>query len=409
MNNPNDTLLLADRCVKCGLCLPQCPTYALSLNENESPRGRIALIQGYLSGHLSASATLTDHLSRCLLCRRCERVCPSAVPYAQILTDARLQLQSATAGLKSSSPYSLLRLITQSKLENSFFQLLRLFQKLKVFSLLKISGLSRLFRLQRLLNYLPVLKPALKLQTRYPAGNKSQGCVALFTGCLSRHIDQEVVLSAIRVLNRLGYDVDVPGQQTCCGALNTHQDQSLQKNNHLTQNLSAFNKNYDAIVSLVNGCTSHLKEYPVNSKQKETAVFSDNVKDIIEFIADADWSGIRLSALNKTASIQFPCSLQNVLRIENKLSALVHKIPGLHILEDSNYSQCCGAGGSYFLSQPDIADQLRDKSLDSLLKQNPDYIISSNLGCNLHLQAGMENNIRTKVIHPVVLLAQQLD
>ena len=93
MNNSINTskyiLSLADRCVKCGLCLPQCPTYALTANENESPRGRIALIQGWLSGELSPTDTLTQHLDQCLLCRRCERVCPSVVPYGEIIDQSK--------------------------------------------------------------------------------------------------------------------------------------------------------------------------------------------------------------------------------------------------------------------------------------------------------------------------------
>ena len=72
-----------DRCVKCGLCLPECPTYQLDTDEAESPRGRIALIEGFINGHIDADATLTEHLDNCLACRRCERICPSQVPYGQ--------------------------------------------------------------------------------------------------------------------------------------------------------------------------------------------------------------------------------------------------------------------------------------------------------------------------------------
>ena len=97
MDTSDYILSLADRCVKCGLCLPQCPTYSLTSNENESPRGRIALIQGWLTGQLSATNTLTNHLDQCLLCRRCERVCPSQVPYGEIMDQSKALLSTNTA------------------------------------------------------------------------------------------------------------------------------------------------------------------------------------------------------------------------------------------------------------------------------------------------------------------------
>ena len=96
MDSSAHILALADRCVKCGLCLPQCPTYELTANENESPRGRIALIQGWLSGQLSPSRILTQHLDQCLLCRRCERVCPSLVAYGEIMDQSKALLVEQT-------------------------------------------------------------------------------------------------------------------------------------------------------------------------------------------------------------------------------------------------------------------------------------------------------------------------
>jgi glycolate oxidase iron-sulfur subunit len=83
----------ADRCVKCALCLPHCPTYRDSLDENESPRGRIALMQAAAREELAVDTRLAGHLNRCLGCRNCEPVCPADVPYGRLLDAGRAILQ----------------------------------------------------------------------------------------------------------------------------------------------------------------------------------------------------------------------------------------------------------------------------------------------------------------------------
>ena len=105
----------ADLCVKCGMCLPHCPTYQKTNNENESPRGRIALIQAWANNYLPASDKLINHIDNCLLCRSCETICPTAVPYAKLIDNFRTQ---QTTRKHSSAALSLLRIITQNKSAN---------------------------------------------------------------------------------------------------------------------------------------------------------------------------------------------------------------------------------------------------------------------------------------------------
>lgn len=417
MNDSDNTtkyiLSLADRCVKCGLCLPQCPTYALTANENESPRGRIALIQGWLTGQLTPSETLTTHLDQCLLCRRCERICPSVVPYGEIIDQAKSVLFETTETRfslhKSITKFSL-KILLNKKLSGSLIFILRALQKTGLLFLAQKSQLLKLFALHRFTAALPKLEKTFKPKVFYPASTKdNQGAISLFTGCLSNPLDPKMVKASIRLLNRVGYDVHVPEQQVCCGALHLHEGNKKQAVNFANSNIKTFNQieNTTIIISLVNGCTSQLREY---SRLDTSEPFSPEVKDIIEFLSEAHWpEDIEFEPLTQSVALQIPCSLQNILRAEDKLMTLLQRIPGMKLPSNSIYNRCCGAAGSYFLHFPKISEQLKNSALDNLEQTGPELIISSNLGCALQLKAGLtQRNHNTKVIHPVLLLEQQL-
>lgn len=412
-NTSKYILSLADRCVKCGLCLPQCPTYALTANENESPRGRIALVQGWLTGQLKPSETLTTHLDQCLLCRRCERICPSVVPYGEIIDQAKSLLyenSKISFSFHKSITKISLKVLLDKKLSGSLIFVLRLLQKTGLLFLAQKTQLLKIIGLHRLTAALPKLEKTFKPQHFYPASTKNiQGTVSLFSGCLSNPLDPNMVKASIRLLNRLGYDVHVPEQQVCCGALHLHEGNKKQAVSFANSNIKTFNQieNTTTIISLVNGCSSQLKEYP---KLDIAESFIPEVKDIIEFLSEIDWpEDIKFNALNKPIALQIPCSLQNILRAEDKLMTLLQRIPGIKLPPDAIYNRCCGAAGSYFLHFPKISEQLKTSALDNLEQTEPELIISSNLGCALQLKAGLtQRNHNIDVIHPVLLLEQQL-
>jgi len=409
--NTSDYILsLADRCVKCGLCLPQCPTYALSENENESPRGRIALIQGWLTGELAPTDTLTQHIDQCLLCRRCERVCPSVVPYGEIIDQSKALLNekiNTRFSLSSFISNSSLKLLLHKKFSGILISILRFLQKIRFFDLAKKIGLFKLLGLQRLITYLPDLNQPIKTKGFYPAINSDKGNISLFTGCLSKQLDPTTVNASIKLLNRLGYGVYVPEQQVCCGALHLHEGNKQQAVIFANKNIDVFNQQKDVshVISLVNGCTSQLREY---SQLDTTETFKPKVQDIVEFLAEINWPEvIKINPLAKKVALQIPCSLQNILRAEDKLLTLLNRIPELSL--DTIYNRCCGAAGSYFLRHPKLSDQLKEQAISQLNQTSPDLIISSNIGCALQLKAGLTQGKNTpRVIHPIVLLEQQV-
>lgn len=403
---------LTDRCVKCGLCLPHCPTYELLRDEGESPRGRIALIQGWNEGRLPLNDKLESHLDRCLVCGACSRVCPSAVDYTTILTTARAQIELTR---KPTLYTRILRhlgtlLVSRKKLSIRLQPLLRIgYQRSGLQRLLRASGALRLFGLKRLDQLLPKLKPMQPLARFTPAVNSMRGDVALFTGCTGATLDNETLQSAIILLTNAGFNVHIPDKQGCCGALHHHRGLAQQAQQFKDANTAAFNDAEDnmmAIIHVASGCGKMLAQYSADNR------FTAPVMEICAFLHQQGFADSILSSapncqppqfkpLAKSAVLHSPCTQPNTA----PTLALLGLIPELDIKPLPGKDQCCGAAGSYMLSQASISDALRKQTLKRLPEQT-DYLLSSNLGCALQLAAECDEGI--EVCHPVTLLARQL-
>jgi glycolate oxidase iron-sulfur subunit len=398
----NNLLADADLCVKCGLCLPHCPTYNKTQNENESPRGRIALIQAWAGKHLETSKKLVEHIDNCLLCRSCERACPAVVPYGRLINNFREQIKNERDATLS---VSLLKRITHNKAAGRLAQSgLKFYQTTalqKTARLLKLPELLRLDKIDRLLPDYHEPKP---LAPFYPATADVKGNVGLFVGCMGSLLDHETVDAAIKVLTAAGFNVSIPEQQTCCGALDLHDGDTETSEQLAAANCTAFaDKNLDAIVTIASGCGSQMREY-------RQADFAKKVVDISQFLIK---SGCDLSSqllpLAASVCLHTPCSLKNVMREEQGALKLLQQIPGIKIRPLPATIQCCGSAGSYMLDHPQMSQALLNDLLNAALEDQPEYLVSSNIGCALHISAGLkERGIALEVLHPVTLIARQL-
>lgn len=399
----NNLLADADICVKCGLCLPHCPTYNKTQNENESPRGRIALIQAWAGRHLETSKKLIEHIDNCLLCRTCERVCPAVVPYGRLLNNFREQIRRdrdstlAVSLLKRVSHTKSIRNLAQSGLK--FYQTTSL---QKAARLLKLPGLLRLDKIDRLLP--DYHKPTL-LVPYYPATTPiAKGNVGLFIGCMGALLDHQTVDAAVKVLTAAGFNVSIPEQQSCCGALALHEGDTETSQQLASTNCNAFaNKNLDAIVTIASGCGSHMQDY-------EQAELAGKVIDISQFLIKSacDFSD-RLLPLAASVCLHTPCSLKNLMREEQGAVKLLQQIPDSKMTQLPAAIQCCGSAGSYMLDHPRMAQALLSDLLAAALARQPGYLVSSNIGCALHIAAGLrERGIELEVLHPIALIARQL-
>lgn len=420
---------MTDRCVACALCTPHCPTYAHARCEAESPRGRIAMVQGLASGSLRLSAPGRAHLEHCLLCRNCERHCPAQVPFAQVMDGARQLLHHAPPASREPWSARLLRWCVRSPAR------LRCLQGLV--GAYAASGLRRVtgWPGRRLCVWLPVAGgPSVHRQAYYPAHGASRGEVALFLGCVARILDQETLRATIRLLNRLGYGVHVPRGQGCCGALDLHSGRRAAARQAASRNLAAFAAQPELpILSTATGCTAQLAAY---ADLAPTAVpgiggaavgsqwqhFAARVTDVVAWLATCQWPEA-LAATRVPEGrllIHEPCTQRNTLTLGGITARLLQRLPGLRWQALPTATGCCGAGGLHLLAQPAWAEALGRRywaDATAEMAHTPalggvasnDILLTSNIGCRLQLThvAGSGAGC-PRVMHPVVLLERCL-
>lgn len=391
-------LAAADRCVMCGQCLPHCPTYRLHHREAESPRGRIALLQGLASGRLNDSPSLRQHIDSCLACRACEKMCPSQVPYGQLLDAGRALLRERGQTPAPALRHLLKRVSNTPALQRDA-HLLRIYQRSGLQHLLRRSGLLKMSGLAAMENRLPSIPAQISLPTFTPAQGKELGQVGLFTGCIASVLEGEVHRATITLLSRLGYAVSVPTTQGCCGALHQHGGEPETGHALARDNLAAF-AGLDAVIVTASGCAAQLIE--ANGNNLAPPFF-----EACDFLGGLSWP--TLHPLPQRVLWHLPCSQRNVLQRPEAIPRLLAHIPRLQLTPLAENDICCGGAGSYPLSQHDNADALRARKLDTLSDSDTSLLVSNNLGCALHLQTGLrERGIVCEVVHPLLLMMRAL-
>ncbi len=398
----------ADRCVKCGLCLPACPTYRLTADEGDSARGRVALIQGLDQGQLADSRRLRGHLDRCLGCQACETACPSGVSVTGLVDAARARHLASLAPPQRAVRRLFLGLLTARSSGRRLFGLLR---RLQGWGLLTRPRLPAGWRLGRMERLLPPLQPASELAAAYPPLGPERGQVNLFAGCLAQQVEPEVTTAAIRVLRRLGFRVLVPAAQVCCGAMHLHNGDRETARRLAERNLRAFAAGDAApLLTSASGCGAHLMDYGRLLGSSESGALAARVSDIAQFLANQGWPDeIRLLPLPARVAVHDPCSLVNAMGQAAGAYRLLARIPGLRLEPLADNQTCCGAAGTYMIQQPAISAALGADKIERLRQAGPDLVVTSNPGCALQLRAGLrEAGLALEVLHPIELIARQL-
>jgi glycolate oxidase iron-sulfur subunit len=415
--------LLSD-CVHCGFCLPACPTYRSWGNEMDSPRGRIDLMKGVSEGKIALDGSVVRHFDACLGCMACVPACPSGVRYDLLIEETRVKVEDEYPRSPVDSGFRdmIFAIFPRPDRLRVLAPLLYLFRKTGLQKVVRDSGILALLgeRIAQLDALMPPLTFAQLLAALPPftrARRTRRGTVALVAGCVQRVFFPNVNAATIRVLSAEGFDVAVPGEQGCCGALSLHAGRADESAAFARALIDRFIpagdrralERFDAILINAAGCGSTLKEYGTlfagdPEYGERAAAFSAKVRDVNEFLA-----GVEPIAPRKPAPIRVAyhdaCHLSNAQGIRDQPRALLRSIPKLDLLEIPSGEQCCGSAGVYNLLQPESAREIGERKVENVLSIAPQLLASANPGCTLQIRSLLaERGIDIPAAHPIEIL-----
>ena len=393
------------KCVHCGFCTATCPTFVITGDERDSPRGRIWMMRELLESPDSISADTGHHIDRCLGCLSCMTTCPSGVDYAHLAEIGREKLDELVPRPLGDR---LLRRLLAATIPYAarFYALLWLARVGRPFAPFMPAQMRA--ALAKLPTRISLLDPVgANTQSYLPtqqinneSNNKSKlranhkiRRVALLAGCAQRALDPEINASTIRVLNRLGIEVVVRSEAHCCGALAHHIGETEAADKSVRQALRAWqdeikNGGLDAIVVNASGCGTMVKDYGHLLKDDRelghlAAQISAMTMDISQVLAEIGINSIIEPAPEggrPELAYHSACSLQHGQKIHDLPQQLLRSA-GFTVTQPVNPHLCCGSAGVYNILQPDMADGLRTRKLDSLRKTGAIAVAAGNIGC----------------------------
>jgi glycolate oxidase iron-sulfur subunit len=397
-------------CVHCGFCTATCPTYLLTGDELDGPRGRIYLAKDMLEKDRPADATTVKHLDRCLTCLACMTTCPSGVHYMHLVDHARQHIERT---YRRPLGERALRAVLAFVLPNT--------ARFRV--ALRLAALVRPFRAlmpRRMRGLLDTAAGARRPKRVLPTGGGERGAsalsapsrikrVALLPGCVQPALRPDINEAAIRLLKRFGVEVVVAPGTGCCGALVHHMGREHASSVQAKADIDAWireidARGLDAIIVTASGCGTMLKDY--GFLFRNDSVYATNAarvsalaRDVSEVLSEVLICGPVRATPKLRVAYHSACSLQHGQNLHALAPKLLRQV-GFEVLDIPESHICCGSAGTYSLLQPEMSTQLRERKARNIESVQPDVIATGNIGCITQIEQGT----RIPIVHTVQLL-----
>jgi glycolate oxidase iron-sulfur subunit len=404
-------------CMRCGMCLPHCPTYKETFLETASPRGRVALVRKFQEGELEISERFVEFLSLCLDCQACASACPSGVNAGELVAEFKCEKREGE-GLSFMEDVILRKLLPHPDRLQAAMTPLRLYQRSGLQKIVRTLGLLKMFpahmeRMEGLLPKLPSRPLRQSLQEVTPAKGKEQGTIGFFLGCVMSLVFSEASFATVRLLTTLGYRVVTPKSQKCCGAPNMLAADRAGLLEASRFNVGLFAEHdLDFIVTDCGGCGAELKKYGHHlAEDSRAAAFSSKVRDISQILFERmDDLKTMLNPLPFRVTYHDPCHISHCQGIRDEPRKLLQLIPGIDYRELPEADACCGSAGTYNIDKPDMSDKVLLRKVANIRRTGAEYLVTANPGCLLQMKRVLESTEpKIEVIHITELLQLSLD
>jgi len=366
-------------CVHCGFCTATCPTYQEISDERDGPRGRIYLIKQLLETG-SATEKTRGHLDKCLSCRSCETTCPSGVKYARLADLGKEIIEEQQ-----------IRPLKEQFIRWALRQVLP--YQTRFTALLRVGQIVRPIMPTVIKNKIPKRVKKLSLPTTV-----NSRTMLLLRGCAQPAATPNTNIAAARVLDKLGVTLKEAPKAGCCGAVSYHLSKHEEGLNFMRRNIDAWwteiQSGAEAIIITASGCGAMVQDYGELLKNDTQYAIkakrvSELAKDLSQVITLADIESLSFKKSTSTTAVHCPCSLQHALKLPDSVEPLL-KAAGLATTKTKDKHLCCGSAGTYSILQPELSGKLLNNKIAALSIENPDRIVTANVGCQLHIATKSE-------------------